>query len=57
MLCNQILFGLSKKGERDGRGTWHEWGRGEIQTGFWWGSVKDKGYLENIDVMGRIILK
>jgi hypothetical protein len=33
------------------------WGRGEEQTGFWWGNLTERDYLEYLGVDGRIILK
>ena len=35
----------------------HVWGRGEVYTAFWWGSVREKENLEEITIVGRIILK
>jgi hypothetical protein len=35
---------------------WHVC-RTEIFTGLWWGSLKEKDNLENIDVDGPIILR
>jgi hypothetical protein len=32
-------------------------GRGEVHTGFWWGSLKERVYLEDPEVDDRIILK
>jgi hypothetical protein len=32
-------------------------GRGEVHTGFWWGNLRERGNLENLDVDGGIILK
>jgi hypothetical protein len=32
-------------------------GRGEVHTGFWWGDLREIKYLENPDVVGRLILK
>jgi hypothetical protein len=32
-------------------------GRGEVHTGFWWGNLKKRDYLEDLGVEGRIILK
>jgi hypothetical protein len=35
----------------------HVWGRGEAHTGFWWGNLRERNYLEDQGVDGRIILK
>jgi hypothetical protein len=32
-------------------------GRGERHTGVWWGNLKVRGYMEDMGVDGRIILK
>jgi hypothetical protein len=32
-------------------------GRGEVQTGFWWGNLKERDHLEDSGVDGRIILR
>jgi hypothetical protein len=29
---------------------------GEMHTGFWWGGLKERDNLEDLDVDGRIIL-
>jgi hypothetical protein len=36
---------------------WHVWERGEVDTGFWWGNLRDSGHLEDPDVEGKIILR
>jgi hypothetical protein len=33
------------------------WGREEVCTGFWWGSLREKDHWEDPDVDGRIILR
>jgi hypothetical protein len=33
------------------------WGRGEACTGFWWGNLREKDYLEDPGVDGRIIFR
>ena len=33
------------------------WERGEVYTGFWWGNLRERNYLEDPDVDGRIILR
>jgi hypothetical protein len=32
-------------------------GRGEVHTGFWWVKLKERDYLEDLVVDGRMILK
>jgi hypothetical protein len=32
-------------------------GRAELFTGFWWGNLRKRGYLEDTGVDGRIILR
>jgi hypothetical protein len=32
-------------------------GRGEVHTEFWWGKLRERDYLEDAGVEGRIILK
>jgi hypothetical protein len=36
---------------------WRVWGRIEVCTGCWWGSLKKKGHWGDQDVDGKIILK
>jgi len=31
--------------------------RGEIYTGFWWESLKERDHLEDLSIDGRIILR
>jgi hypothetical protein len=37
-------------------GMWHVWGR-EVQTGVWWGNVREKDNLEDLGIVERIVLK
>ena len=32
-------------------------GRGEVYTGFWWGNLRERGYVEDPGIDGRIILR
>ena len=36
---------------------WHVWGRGEVHSGFCWGYLRERDYLDDIDVDGIMILK
>ena len=36
---------------------WHVRKTGEVNTGFWWGDMRERGRLEDLGVDGRIILK
>jgi len=36
---------------------WHEWGRGEGCTGFWWRNLRVRGHWEHPDADGRKILR
>ena len=35
---------------------WYVWGTGEVHTGYWWGKLRGRDYLEDIGI-NRIILK
>jgi hypothetical protein len=35
----------------------HIWWREEVYTGFWWGNRRERDYLENPGIDGRIILR
>ena len=41
----------------DGRGMWRVWGRREVCTGFWWGSLMERDHWGDPDIDGRIILR
>jgi len=32
-------------------------GRGEVHTGFWWGNLKERDHLEDLDVNGKMLLR
>ena len=36
---------------------WHEWGRADVSTRFWWEDMGERDHLEDTGVDGRIILK
>jgi hypothetical protein len=36
---------------------WHVGGRGEVCTGFWWGSLRERDHWGDPDINGRIILR
>ena len=40
-----------------GRACVRVWGRIEVCTGCWWGSLKERGHWGDQDVDGRIILR
>jgi hypothetical protein len=35
---------------------WRVWRRGEVCTGFWWGSLREGDHCASVGVDGRIIL-
>jgi hypothetical protein len=41
----------------DGLGMWRVWERGEVCTGCWWGSLRERDHWRDPDVDGRIILR
>ena len=43
-------------GSGNGQGMWRVWGRIEVCTGCWWGSLRERGHWGDQDVDGRIIL-
>jgi hypothetical protein len=40
-----------------GLGMWRVWGRGEVCTGFWCGSLRERDHWGDPDVDGKIILR
>jgi hypothetical protein len=49
-----MLSGWSDKEEWDGQAMWHVWEIREVQTGFWWGDVRERDKLEDLSIDGRI---
>jgi hypothetical protein len=39
------------------RNGWQVWGRGDVHRGFWWGNLKERDHLEDLNVEIKIILK
>jgi len=35
---------------------WHVWERCEVYTGFWWGNLRERDYMEDPGIDGRILL-
>jgi hypothetical protein len=36
---------------------WPVWGKGEVLTGFWWGNLRERDHVEDLDLDERITLK
>jgi hypothetical protein len=36
---------------------WHVWETRKVHMGFWWVGLRERDYLENLDIVGRIILE
>jgi hypothetical protein len=36
---------------------WHVWVRGEVYRGAWWGKLRERDRLEDLELDGRKILK
>jgi hypothetical protein len=45
------------KGQSDEWGIWHTWGRREMHTQFWCGTLMDRDHLEDPRINRRIMLK
>ena len=53
---HQILFGVIKSRGMRLAGHVARIGRGEVYAGFWWGNLRERVYLQDPGVDGRIIL-
>jgi hypothetical protein len=61
-LCNEDFnylysFAFISGVGRDGRGMWHASGRITICTGFWLENLKERDFLDDLGIDGRIMLK
>jgi hypothetical protein len=65
-LCNRILsdqysslniFRVIKSRRMRWAGHVAGMGRGEVYTGFWWGSLRERDHWEDPSISGRIILR
>ena len=36
---------------------WHVWEKRQVHIRFWWGDLRERSHLEDLGVVGRIILK
>jgi hypothetical protein len=36
---------------------WHVWGRIEVCTGCWWGSLRKRGHWVDQDIDGKILIR
>jgi hypothetical protein len=53
MYCSlTIIWVITSKGI-----CWQVRGRGEVHRGCWWGNLKERDHLEDLDVEIKIILK
>jgi hypothetical protein len=35
---------------------WHVWEKGEMTTSFWWGKLRERDHLDDLNVNGNIII-
>jgi len=52
-----VIYTISIDFNTDGRGMGHVWGKENMHTGFWWGSLSAMCHSEYLGADGRIILK
>ena len=46
-----------RRTRRTGQDMWHVWGTGEINSGFWWGDLREKDHFKDMGVDRMSILK
>jgi hypothetical protein len=51
-----LLTVCDNREDRDGWGMYHVWGKGEVCTEFWWGSLRKRDRWGDRGVDGRIML-
>jgi hypothetical protein len=54
--CSWIC-GWSRPDEGDRPGLWHVWRRWNVHVGYWWGNMKEREHVEDLDMDGRTVLK
>jgi len=59
MICapHGILFGWSNQDWWDGLGSWHLWGRGDVDAWFLWGNLREIDHLADLFVERRLMSK
>ena len=55
LIAKKCSSDCNKKG--DGLGMWHVCEKQQLHTGFWWGNLRERRHLEDVDDDGKIILK
>jgi hypothetical protein len=38
-------------------GIWRVWGRVEMHTELWWGNMRERDYVKDLGIDGRVLLK
>jgi len=57
LLLTNIRVIKSRRMRWAGRGMKHVLGRRDVNTGLWWDNLRERDYLEELDIDWRIILK